>query len=84
MKLKENFITHTIGGQHFLLQVDSSSTLLQLNETAAFIVEQLKENVSENEIVCRILDNYGISDTVAKPAVSRVIAQLLEYDALQP
>lgn len=84
MKLKENFITHTIGGQHFLLRVDSSSTLLQLNETAAFIVDQLKENVSEDEIVRRILDNYGISDTVAKPAVSRVIAQLLEYDALQP
>lgn len=83
MKLKENFITCSPGGQHFLVQVGSGNALLQLNDTAAFIVDCLKEDVSEAEIVTRILEKYGISQAVADPAVSRVLTQLVELGALE-
>ena len=83
MKLKENFITNVLCGQHFLVQVGSGNTILQLNNTAAFIVECLQEDVTEAEIVNRVLEKYDISKDVAEPAVSRILAQLQEYTALQ-
>lgn len=83
MKLRENFITHAVNEQRFLFRVDSGNTLLLLNDTAAFIVDCLKEDVTESEIVGRVLKEYGISKEVAEPAVSRILSQLLEYGALE-
>ena len=61
MKLKSDLITQNIGGQQFLVSMDGESFngIVKSNRTAAFIVDCLKEETTEEEIVdamCRKFD----------------------------
>ena len=52
MKLKSNFITHDTGKDQILVAVDNSfSGLVRSNKTAAFIIDCLKRETNEAEIL---------------------------------
>ena len=52
MKLKDTYITHDSDGEQILLDTSSSfAGLIRNNKTAAFIVECLKEDITEEKIV---------------------------------
>ena len=52
MKLKDTYITHDSDGEQILLDTSSSfAGLIRNNKTAAFIVECLKEDITEENIV---------------------------------
>ena len=53
MKLKDEFITYETDGDQIMVAAgtDSFSGLVRSNETAGFIVECLKEAVTEDDIV---------------------------------
>lgn len=52
MKLKDTYITHDSDGEQILLDTSSSfAGLIRNNKTAAFIVECLKEDTTEEKIV---------------------------------
>ena len=59
MKLKESYITHDSDGEQILLDTSSSfAGLIRNNKTAAFIVECLKEDITEENIVETMLEKY--------------------------
>ena len=59
MKLKDTYITHDSDGEQILLDTSSSfAGLIRNNKTAAFIVECLKEDTTEENIVETMLEKY--------------------------
>ena len=59
MKLKDTYITHDSDGEQILLDTSSSfAGLIRNNKTAAFIVECLKEDTTQENIVETMLEKY--------------------------
>lgn len=77
MKLKEGFITYNTGDENLLVATGeagkSFNGIVRNNETAAFIAELLKNEITEEEIVNRILDTYDVDEKTAKKDVRKLL-----------
>ena len=83
MKLKDEFITYESDGEQLMVSCDSSFTgLVRSNQTAAFIVDCLKTETTEQEIVDRMFERYDAPRDVLERDVARIIAQLRSIHAL--
>ena len=84
MKLKEGFITHETDGEHITVSAGGGdfSGLIRSNKTAGFIVECLKEETSEEEIVKKMLAKYDAPEKIIKKDVAGVIANLRSVGAI--
>ena len=84
MKLKDTYITHDSDGEQILLDTSSSfAGLIRNNKTAAFIVECLKEDTTEEKIVEAMLEKYDAPKDVLAKDVSDVIEKLRKVGALE-
>ena len=84
MKLKDTYITHESDGEQILLDTSSSfAGLIRNNKTAAFIVECLKEDTTEEKIVEAMLEKYDAPKDVLAKDVSDVIEKLRKVGALE-
>lgn len=83
MKLKDNFITYENGSDHILMDVSSSfSGIVHNNASAAFIVELLKSDTSEAEIIARMLDKYDAPEEIIAKSVKQILDKLRSIGAL--
>lgn len=83
MKLKDTYITHDSDGEQILLDTSSSfAGLIRNNKTAAFIVECLKEDITEEKIVEAMFEKYDAPKDVLAKDVSEVIEKLRKVEAL--
>ena len=83
MKLKESYITHESDGEQILLDTSSSfAGLIRSNKTAAFIVECLKEDTTQEKIVEAMFEKYDAPKDVLAKDVSDVIEKLRKVGAL--
>ena len=83
MKLKDTYITHDSDGEQILLDTSSSfAGLIRNNKTAAFIVECLKEDFTEENIVEAMFEKYDAPKDVLAKDVSEVIGKLRKVGAL--
>ena len=83
MKLKDTYITHESDGEQILLDTSSSfAGLIRSNKTAAFIVECLKEDTTEEKIVETMLEKYDAPKDVLAKDVADVIEKLRKVGAL--
>ena len=83
MKLKDTYITHDSDGEQILLDTSSSfAGLIRSNKTAAFIVECLKEDTTEEKIVEAMLEKYDAPKDVLAKDVSAVIEKLRKVGAI--
>ena len=83
MKLKDTYITHESDGEQILLDTSSSfAGLIRNNKTAAFIVECLKEDTTEEKIVEVMLEKYDAPKEVLAKDVAAVIEKLRKVGAL--
>ena len=83
MKLKDTYITHESDGEQILLDTSSSfAGLIRNNRTAAFIVECLKEETTEEKIVEAMFEKYDAPKDVLAKDVSDVIEKLRKVGAL--
>ena len=87
MKLKTGFITHTIGKEQMMVATGPAGKdfhgLVRSNETAAFIVDCLKKETTEEEIVAAMLEEYDAPKEVISKDVHRIVEKLLEIGALE-
>ncbi len=84
MKLNPNFITQTIDDVQFLIPIggEAFSGIVRSNETAAFIVDALGEDVTEEEIVEKLLREYeGDRGEIAED-VHAILEKLRSINAL--
>ena len=83
MKLKESYITHDSDGEQILLDTSSSfAGLIRNNKTAAFIVECLKEDITQEKIVEAMFEKYDAPKEILAKDVSEVIEKLRKVGAL--
>ena len=87
MKLKTGFITHTIGKEQMMVATGPAGKvfhgLVRSNETAAFIVDCLKKETTEEEIVAAMLEEYDAPKEVISKDVHRIVEKLREIGALE-
>ena len=84
MKLREDFITQDIDDTQFLVPVgaESFNGIVRSNETAAFIINCLKEETTEERIVDAMCERYDAPRDVIASDVARVIETLRGIGAL--
>ena len=76
-----------LGEESILVPVGTATAdfrgVIRLNETAAFIVEQIKNGASAEQIADAITREYEIDRDAALRNVESVIAKLMEIHAIE-
>ena len=87
MKLKQGFITHNVGKTQMMVATGPASSvfrgLVRSNETAAFIVDCLKKETTEEEIVKAMHERFEAPEGVIEKDVDKAIANLQRIGALE-
>lgn len=85
MKLKSNFITQQIDDTQFLVPVggEAFSGIIRSNESAAFIVNALKEETTVEKIVDAMAKEYDAPRAVLEADVNAIIEKLRSVNALE-
>ena len=83
MKLKDTFITHMSNGEQILVDASGKfSGLLRNNESAAFIVDCLKQETTVEEIADKMYEEYDAPREVLEKAVNDVVSSLRKAGAV--
>ena len=83
MKLKDTFVSHITNGEQILVDVSSSfSGLIRSNKTAAFIVDQLKNETTLDSIVDAMFEKYDAPKEVLRRDAQAVIDKLRSVGAI--
>ncbi|WP_255882571.1 MULTISPECIES: PqqD family protein [unclassified Ruminococcus] len=84
MKLKENFVTYDSDGEQIMVSTGGGfSGIVRSNKTAAFIVEQLKTETTQQQIVNAVLAKFEVADkAVVEADVSKILQTLRKIGAL--
>lgn len=87
MKLKQTFITQDYHGEQLMVQVGRGKGifhgLVRSNETAAFIVNCLKQETTEAEIVSALTEEYDVDADRAAAGVRDVLEKLRGIGAIE-
>lgn len=84
MKLKDCFITQNIDDQQIMVATDNSvfKGIVKSNETAALIIDTLKQDTSRDGIISAVLETYDIDEGTAAKGVDRILEQLRGIGAI--
>lgn len=84
MKLKDEFVMQTVDDENIMVAVDSKifSGLIRSNKTAATIIEQLRADVTRDDIVEKMLSQYDAPRSIIESDVDMVIDNLRKIGAL--
>ena len=85
MKLKDDFITQTIEETQFLVPIggESFSGIVRSNKTAAFIVDCLKEETTEDAIIDAMCAKYDAPRDEIAADVRGILETLRSINALE-
>ena len=85
MKIKEEFIYHESDGESMLIPTGDAkfSGIVKGNKTLGVIMDLLKEDTTEDEIVARMKERFDAPEEVIRADVQTVIANLSKIDALE-
>lgn len=84
MKLKEGFITHESSGEHITVTAGNTAFngMVRSNKTAGLIVECLKNDVTKEDIIVKMLDKYDAPRELIEKDVEKILGQLQVIGAI--
>lgn len=84
MKLKEGFITHAGVEEHIMVTAGKTAFngMVRSNQTAGFIVECLKEEVTKEDIIQKMLEKYDAPRELIEKDVEKILEQLYHIGAI--
>ena len=84
MKLNKDFITHNTEDKSLLVPVGGAgfSGLVEGNRTLGAILEQLKHDTAEEDIVAAMLRQFDAPEDIITRDVRRVISELSKIGAI--
>ena len=86
MKVSEDFMMREIAGEHILVPVGAAAAkfngLITMNEVGKYIVEQLAEEHTVQELVEKITAEYDVTAQTALTDAEAFLDQLREVGAL--
>ena len=85
MKLKKEFIVHNNGEQQIMVSTDKKvfSGLVKNNETAAFLVNLLENDISFEEIIAAMKKEYDVTEDVLRRDVEKGLEILKRIGAIE-
>ena len=85
MRLKKSFLSHNSVGESYLVPTaDASfSGMVKGNKTLGAIIEYLKEDTTEEQIVEAMRSRFDAPEGAIERDVKRVIEELQKIDALE-
>ena len=87
MKLRQGFVTQEFRGEQLMVATGAAAKrfrgLVRSNATAAFIVDRLKSETTEAEIVSAVLEEYEADEARVRADVARILAQLRSIGAIE-
>lgn len=82
MKIKEGFVLRNICDEYIVVAVGRQTLdfkgLIKLNETGAFLWEQLKKECSEEELLAALRAEYAVDEETAKADITAFLDSLKE------
>ncbi|MBE6876021.1 MAG: PqqD family protein [Ruminococcus sp.] len=84
MKLNNEFISHNDGDEKLLVSTGASDFkgLVRGNASAGFIMTCLETDTTEDEIVSKMLENFEVSEEIARRDVHKIVTQLRSIGAV--
>ena len=84
MKLKEDFVTQVVDNTQFLVPIGAEAFqgIVRSNKTAAFIVDCLKEETTEEKIVDAMCAKYDATRATIAADVKEILNTLRKIGAL--
>ncbi len=84
MKLSTDFIAHDTGDEQILVSTGNTAFngLVHSNRTAAYIVDALKTETTEQEIIQKMLQRFDAPENVIATDVARILDTLRSIGAL--
>ena len=80
MKMKEGFMVREVGGEVLLVPVGANSidfkSVIRLNETGAFLLNKLSEDITEEELLEAVINEYDIDEDTASGDIRRFVERL--------
>lgn len=87
MKLKYNFAIQKVTDFWAAVPVGKDANrykgVMSLNETARDMMEFLREDITEDELVKKMLETYEVDEEMLRPQVHDFVKQLIEADVLE-
>ena len=86
MKIKDGFMLRKVGGQNVVVAIGKASLdfngIIRLNDTGKFLWEQLKNDITEEQLLSAMLDEYDIDRETAEKDISEFIVRLKGADLI--
>ena len=86
MKLKDGFVLRSVGGHSIVVPVGAQmvdfNCMITLNETGAFLLQQLQGERTAQELTQALLAEYDVEPATAEADVARFIEKLLDAELL--
>lgn len=86
MKIKEGFALRQVGGNHIVVPIGAQTLdfrcIITLNETGAFLWQQLQQERTADDLVAALLAEYEVTEAVARADVDKFVANLKEAELL--
>lgn len=87
MKLKYNFAIREIAGDYVLVPLGEAalafSGMITTNEVGAFLWETLKEDVTKEQLVARVLEEFEVDQETAFHDIEEWIEQMEKMGLLE-
>lgn len=87
MKIKDGYILDTIAGQQVAIALDMADDqfvgMVKLNDVGAFLWQKLQQEVTEDELVMFVTEQYEVDDAKARTDIQKFTTVLKEKGILE-
>lgn len=85
MKLKKDFVTQDFNGVTMLIGIGESdfNGIVKCNKTTAYILELLRDDITRDGIIEKMLERYDASEQIIAEDVDSVLASLRSVNAVE-
>lgn len=86
MKIKDDFYIKQVAGLNIVVATgetaENMNAMINLNESAAFLWKQLENDITEDELIKRLTEEYDVDYEKASNCVDKFISKLNEIGCL--
>lgn len=87
MKIKNDFVLRKVADSYVVVPVSSLTLdfngVINLNETGAFLFEQLQSGIKKDELISKMLEEYDVSKEKAITDIEDFINKLKDADVFE-
>lgn len=87
MKIKEGFTLRSVADEHMVIptgeNISKFGGAVVLSDVAAFVFEQLKQPISQEDLLALVLAEFDVDEATAATDLDALLAQFRELELLE-